>query len=433
MRTTTERQRRRVVIVDESALARRIGQRIRAARVQRGLSQRDLAGERFTGQYVSSLERGAVKPSMAALNYLAERLETPVRDLLDPPEEPWSRVEADVLLASGDVQSAADHYNALLQRAPSIAARAEALLGLAEAMCRLNHATDAISPASEAAELFERLGRTRDGAWASYWLASAQYQTDNLAEARSLLAGLLQRVRAGLTMETGFKVRLLTSLASVEGWAGDDQAALSYLEEGRELVDELDPRLQASYYFSLARSYKHLGDLEAAVRAGIKSLALYEAMGAAMEVSVLHNHLALTHLKLGNTERASQFAAIAAAGARALHDLRAEAWVTETQAEIALAREQFADALRLSQDVLNADTLEISAETKLSAMLIAAKAHRAIGELAEARKRYEQAAAAVHAGSGAARRREVLGELAQFLAESGDADAALAIYRDAVQ
>jgi tetratricopeptide (TPR) repeat protein len=431
--TTKTRQRRRVVIVDESALAKRIGQRIRAARLQRGLSQRELAGERFTGQYVSSLERGAVKPSMAALNYLAERLHTSARELLDPPEEPWSRVEADVLLASGDVQSAADRYRDLIQRAPSPSSRAEALLGLAESLCRLNSGADAISPASEAAELFKRLGRERDGAWATYWLASAQYQTDNLSEARSLLDGLLHRVRTGLQIELGFNVRLLTSLASVEGWAGDHQAALSYLEEGRELVDGLDPRLQASYFFSLARSYKQSGDLEAAVRAGIKSLTLYEGMGATFEVSVLYNHLALTHLKLGNTERASQFVAIAAEGAHSLHDQRAEAWVTETRAEIALAREQYEEALRFSQRVLDADAQATSPETALSALLTAAKAHRAVGDTAEARERYERAAAAVRAGGGPARRREVLAEFAEFLAESGDGEAALAIYRDALR
>lgn len=370
---------------------------------------------------------------MAALNYLAERLHTPVRELLDPTEQPWSRVEADVLLASGDVQSAADRYADLVKAAPSSASRAEALLGFAEAMCRLNRARDAISPASEAGELFERLGRERDKAWANYWLASAQYQTDNLPEARALLSGLLQQVREGLAIETGFKLRLLTSLASVEGWAGDHEAALAYLEEGRDLVGELDPRLQASYFFSLARTYKQSGDLEAAVSAGIKSLALYEALGASFEVSVLHNHLALTHLKLGNTDRAAQFAAIAADGARSLHDPRAEAWVTETQAEIALATEQYEEALRLSLQVLEDGAGQTSPETALTALLTTARAYHALGDMAAARTRYEEAAAVVNAGAAAPRRREVLAAFADFLVESGEADAALAIYRDALR
>lgn len=429
MVTRQVRRTRRVVVVDESALARRIGQRIREARLRRAVSQRELAGDRFTGQYVSSLERGAVKPSMAALNYLAGRLGVNVRELLDPSIEPWSRVEADLLLATGDLAAAERQYRELADSAPTAGARAEAVLGRSEALCRQNRGSEAISPAAEALELFESAGRPVDAAWAAYWLASAQYQTDNVVEARALLDDLLRRVRSGLDVEPGFKMRLLTSLASVAGWSGDHTMALSYLEEGRELIDSLDPRVQAAFFYSLAQNYKQAGDLEAAVRAANRSLSLYEGLGSRLEVSVLHNHLALTYLKLGNAKRAATFASLAATEAEELGDDRSRAWVTETQAEIALAQGRADEAFKLCERSVE---LGGSPETMLAASLTAAKAHQALGRTEEAGAAYQRAQEIAKASPSSVRRRQVLAAYADFLTEVGDDKAALALYREAL-
>src|SRR5213078_4634772 len=63
----------------ESAYARSVslsilGQRIRAARKGLGMTQQELAAPLFGKAYVSAIERGAVRPSLKALEFLAERL-----------------------------------------------------------------------------------------------------------------------------------------------------------------------------------------------------------------------------------------------------------------------------------------------------------------------------------------------------------------------
>lgn len=420
---------RRVVVVDESALAQRIGRRLRDARVRRGISQRRLAGDRFTGQYVSMLERGAVKPSMAALNYLVERLGVSARDILDPPTQMWSRVEADLYLATGRVAEAVDLYGELAAEAPSSTARAEALLGLAEALCRLDRGGDAVAPAAEAAELFQSADRNIDAAWGTYWLASAQYQSDNANEARALLDGLLQRVRGGLEVEPGFKLRLLTAIASVTGWTGDHQGALSYLEEGKQLIDGLDTRARAAYLYSLAQNYKNAGDLEAAQTTGMRSLALHAELGSELEVGVLYNHLGLTFLRLGNLARAREYAEKAAETTERLNDRRAAAWVRETKAEIALEAGDHGSAMELADEV--SASPDASAETRLSALVTAARAHRAAGASSDAKQRYASAAELAR-GSSASRRRQVLAEYAEFASSTGDDKLALDLYRDAL-
>lgn len=51
-----------------------LGQRIKAARLEAGLSQRQLCGTVITRNMLSQIENGAARPSMDTLRYLAERL-----------------------------------------------------------------------------------------------------------------------------------------------------------------------------------------------------------------------------------------------------------------------------------------------------------------------------------------------------------------------
>lgn len=55
-----------------------MGQRILAARLAAGLSQRELAGEEITRNMLSSLEHDTANPSVATLRYLSQRLDRPV-------------------------------------------------------------------------------------------------------------------------------------------------------------------------------------------------------------------------------------------------------------------------------------------------------------------------------------------------------------------
>src|SRR5689334_18715368 len=64
-----------------------IGQRIRKLRHERGLTQEALATPEFTKGYVSALERGAVRPSLKAMELLAQRLGVPITDFLASPDQ----------------------------------------------------------------------------------------------------------------------------------------------------------------------------------------------------------------------------------------------------------------------------------------------------------------------------------------------------------
>ena len=401
-------------------LAHRIGHRIREARHRAGLTQQQLAGDRYTKAYVSALETGIARPSMVALNHIAERLNLPASHFIDEAHPAWTRLEVDMQLAAGDWQAAADGYRALLEDTTDDGLRAELLRGMAEALARMDRGKETIAAASEAARLYGLAGRHADAALARYWLAYGLYQSDNGPDAKSLLTALLEQVRGGLHVEPDFEMRLLTSLAAVESRGGQAARALSYLEEARGLASDLDDRRRAAFLFNLAIGYREVGDFEAAIRAGTQGMALYRAAGAIFESARIENDLALAYLATGQIERARQLADNARRQIVATGDERWMAAVADTEAQIALASGDTDGALRLAAEARQYADRSGNELATLAAMLTEGRAMRVAGQLDAAVQRFSDAADLARASRVPTRLREVLREWADLRAQAGD-------------
>jgi len=404
----------------DSALAHQIGARIRDARKRSGMTQQQLAGERYTKAYVSALETGIARPSMVALSYLAERLSLPASHFLDEQNPTWSRLAVDMTLAAGDWEAAADGYASLLDLPLDELGRAEVLRGRAEALARLDRGKDAVTAAAEAARIFASLRRNSDEALARYWLAYGLYLSDQEADAHSLLSSLLERVRAGLKVEPDFEMRLLMALAAVASRGGDYARSLTFLETARGLAEDLDDRRRAMFLFNLAISYQESGDLEAAIRTGTQGLALLRSAGTVFESAQIENTLALAYLSSGNIERAAELADEARAAFEAAGDDRFLSAVLDTDAQVALAQGRLADATATARRAIEMARATGNRGVELTSMLTEARALRADGDLATAESRYEGAADLARRGHSAGRTREVLREWAELRAERGD-------------
>ncbi|WP_407841094.1 tetratricopeptide repeat protein [Streptomyces sp. DSM 116496] len=118
-----------------------IGRRVQRMRTELGLTQRKLAEPAYTPAYVSTLEAGKVRPSEAALRYLAGRLGTSYEELATgrpaglATELRLALTDAQQILASGAAGEAAVHYRRLLAEAEDLGLtdeRVGALLGLGD-------------------------------------------------------------------------------------------------------------------------------------------------------------------------------------------------------------------------------------------------------------------------------------------------------------
>lgn len=88
-----------------------IGEKIRLARLEQGLSQRQLCGDRITRNMLSLIENGSARPSMDTLTYFAAQLGKPVSYFLD--EDSLSSPNQTIMAAARAAYAAHDFDGAL--------------------------------------------------------------------------------------------------------------------------------------------------------------------------------------------------------------------------------------------------------------------------------------------------------------------------------
>ena len=228
----------------------RLGDRLRLLRVSAGLTQTELAGDRFSKEYVSQIERGKTRPTQETVEWLAQRLN------VDP-----------AFLASG---VSTDERG-----------RVETLLTQAEALTQAHHYKDALAvyddvrsavAATNAAELEVR---ARSGeAWARMQDGDPRRGIDLVTEARALAESpaFSDLDRAELVFRLGacrFKVSSTGTAIALFG------EALT-LAERSELPCDV---LRADIFQWRSRCHRRQRDFEAAREDAEHALELAQAVG----------------------------------------------------------------------------------------------------------------------------------------------------------
>src|SRR5512141_3484182 len=95
---TSTRQQGRVMAAQAGL---RLGERLRQLRVAAGLTQTDLAGDRFSKEYISQIERGKTRPTAETIEWLALRLGVDA-GFLQSGVSADERAKAEAILARAD-------------------------------------------------------------------------------------------------------------------------------------------------------------------------------------------------------------------------------------------------------------------------------------------------------------------------------------------
>src|SRR5205807_10072546 len=85
----------------------RLGERLRQLRVSAGLTQTELAGERFSKEYVSQIERGKTRPTRETIEWLGQRLGVDA-DFLQNGVSTDERSRIETMLARAEALSESD-------------------------------------------------------------------------------------------------------------------------------------------------------------------------------------------------------------------------------------------------------------------------------------------------------------------------------------
>jgi len=256
-----------------------LGERLRTLRVNAGLTQTDLAGERFSKEYVSQIERGKTRPTQETIEWLAQRLG------VDPG-----------FLASG---VSADERG-----------RIETALARAEALSE-NH---------EYEDSLEELQKIRP---AVLGIASPELEVRALAgEAWGLMRTgevkqaieLLNRARA-LTEDAMFsdvdRADILFRLGACRVELSSIQTAISLFDEALTLAERSElpcDRLKAEILHRRARCYRRQRDYEAAREDLERALELSEGLSDARTLAHVYFQASVTAERQGQWVLARKYA-----------------------------------------------------------------------------------------------------------------------------
>src|SRR5579864_1279577 len=261
-----------------ASTALRLGERLRQLRVAAGLTQSDLAGDRFSKEYVSQIERGKTRPTPETVEWLAHRLGVDANFLVNGISTD-ERSLVETALARGEALLEAERNdearsefvrarNAVLATAvPELEVRA--LAGEARARMRVGQVREAIELLQRARSLAEsRSFSDVERADLLYRLGVCRYKLSSIQTALALFNEALELAeRSGLPCD-----RLRSDIL---GWRSrcyrrqrDFEAAREDVELALELAQALeDPRAIADIEFQasviaereghwvLARSY----------------------------------------------------------------------------------------------------------------------------------------------------------------------------------
>jgi transcriptional regulator with XRE-family HTH domain len=272
------------------------GARLRAARTEAGLSQRDLAFPGCSVTYISRIEKGERVPTLQVVRALAHRLglsedelatgaaAAPQHDVL---------LEAEVALLLGEGEHAEQLLTDALDALKSPADHARAYAGLAQLASRRGELDHAIRLGEEANRL---LGDRRFGQPALVETLGRAYAQRN--EYENAIA-VLQNARDGArehgdeVNEARFSILLANTLIDSGNFARAEELLASSL--GR-VTAATDPMALARLYWAQSRLHAARAEHPTAERYAWKALAAAE-LGEVAQSAVRAHHL-LAHVKL---------------------------------------------------------------------------------------------------------------------------------------
>lgn len=274
-----------------------VGARLRRLRLQRGLSQRQLADARVSATYISRIEAGTREPSRRVLDGLAQKLGV-TRQYLEsgsranPLEEQEARFQqARLGLKLGrDPGRAEEELRELLNEAVDtgdawIADQARAILGRASLLRDdFQSAIDLLEPSIRLHELKFPVQRELIATLARALIAAGQAD-----RAIGLLAPCLREIETAKSEARIDYMRITMLLAYANADTGDLQQAEAILSSALSDVAELSrPLIRARSYWAEAQSAHAEGDLLMALRRLRRAAALLESVEDAADLARAH-------------------------------------------------------------------------------------------------------------------------------------------------
>jgi transcriptional regulator with XRE-family HTH domain len=292
-----------------------VGQRLRSLRVAAGLTQSQLAGGRFSKEYVSQIERGKTRPTPETLEWLAGQLDVDPAYLIGGVSaEERGRVEAalsraEALVEQGEHAAAAAAFAAGRQAVAATAAddlELRSLLGETSALAQSGSVQEALGLLERARDLAERPSFSDvDRAAVLLRFGMCRYHLSSISSAIALLTSALELAdRSSLPCDQ-LRGDILDWRSRCYRRQRDWQAAREDVERALELAESArDRRSAARAYFQASLVAEREGHWLLARTYAERARGYYEELEDRANVGRLLNNLGGLNFTLGNPGRA---------------------------------------------------------------------------------------------------------------------------------
>jgi tetratricopeptide (TPR) repeat protein len=363
------------------------------------MTQAQLAGSDFTTGLISLVETGRSRVSIRAAEIFARRLGVGLAELMQSDAASDLELEATAIRAEAELRAGraagALELATSLERVARGTLRGRLLRIRGRALTQIGRARDAVAPLDEARRIFE-VAQNRDlRARTLYDLAVAHSAAGGLGDALVLATQAEQAMLNGDLVDRTLELEILAFLAAVFVSVGDVNAADLRAERAKKLAEDVaDPAAIATLYESLAATRQEQGDYEAALAYAQRSLAAYEQMANARAIGSAWNTIGWVYTKRRQLSRAADALQRATKIADAESDGRLMAYVLQTQAELAIARGNFDDAVAWADK--SASHAQASDRARALSLLVKAEAlGKSSATLARVNKAFADAIAAL--------------------------------------
>jgi tetratricopeptide (TPR) repeat protein len=346
----------------------RLGERLRQLRVAAGMTQTDLAGDRFSKEYVSQIERGKTRPTRETIEWLAGRLSVDAGFLANGVSaDERGRVDSALARAHALVEArkndeALAEFEALR---PGVTAtgmpelEARALSGEATVRMRRGEVREAIALLERARVLTEGSGFSDiERSDVLFRLGVARYKLSSIQTAIGLFDEALKLAERSEIPSDLLRSNILAWRSRCYRRRRDLEAAREDVERALELAEGLnDKRTAADVYFQASIIADREGHWVLARTYAERAKAAYEELSDRGNLGRLLNNLGGINFLLGHPDEAISFLKDAVRiqlevgdDAEAAHAVNGIAQVHLRRGDVKRAEEQARYALTLLKD-----------------------------------------------------------------------------------
>ena len=300
-----------------------VGERLRQARLARGLTQEQLAQGLATKGFISQVERNRATPSLAKLRLLAERLDLGLSQLTDerpPLELTYLRKSAELAVKANEAERALKLIEEAQPLATTANDRADLMRIRGQALDDLGRLADALAAHQQAAAaappddpelnaaIYAEIGK----------VLAAQERFNHAVEADLRALHWLGRSKRG---DPALRARAFTNLGRALWSLGQVNEAHKYLTEALDAATDAESLFRiANAHMALGITSRAKGKLDEAIEHCNRALELHARVGQERTANRVLNNLGDVYYTMGRKADAHSAQLRCLARARVLKD-----------------------------------------------------------------------------------------------------------------